>query len=87
LEQELVILEAQAEALHYQQEDLQQALTTELEASLGVSAYLTVEPLPPDISGSYAVRPTSQAALIGGMIGLLLWMLIWLALPHRKTIS
>lgn len=87
LEQQLVILENQSEALTNQQEELQQALTAELEASLGTSAYLTVQPLPPESASSYPVRPASQTAFIGGMIGLLVWMVIWLALPYRKTLN
>jgi len=72
---------AEAEAGHaevYQQ--LENAYLT----SSGLTAYVQVEPLPGEVRAR-AVRPTALTALVGGLLGLLAWGLLWLARPLARA--
>ncbi len=68
---------AQAESEHaavYQQHE------TAYLTSSGLTAYVQVEPLPGEPQAR-AVRPGALTALVGALLGLLAWGLLWLARP------
>lgn len=54
-------------------------------ASGGLTAFLRVEPLPGVEIQAQALRPGPLLALVGGVLGLLAWALLWLALPLVKA--
>ena len=65
---------------------LYQAWSNELAASHGLTAYVAVESLDPVVyERAKPVRSTALIAFVGGMLGLLIWALIWLAGPVRRA--
>lgn len=55
------------------------------DASHGLTAFLVVEPLSESNLIAKPVRRTSQLALVGGLLGVLIWGLFWLGRPVRES--
>jgi hypothetical protein len=85
LEDELTIVQKQAADLSSQSEQLKQNWNEANDASAGLSAYMTVKSLSNDIQAAKQVRVQSAAALVGGVLGLAAWILIWLGRPLRRA--
>jgi hypothetical protein len=73
---------AQAGTLY---DEAYQQLDAAYKASAGLTAFLRLEPLPGDNPRAQAVRPTAITALIGGLLGLLAWALVWLGRPLLRA--
>jgi hypothetical protein len=85
MEQILIAIDAESEVIKRQLVELQQRsddLFSEWEVTLkegdGLAATLTIEKLSGDEASLRHLRPTTTAALVGGLIGLLFWGLITL---------
>jgi hypothetical protein len=85
LREQQAIVQRQAEELGAQREALRAQWETESKASHNLTANLTVEPLTAEGLAARPVRLTSQMALVGGVLGLLVWGLLWLARPLRRA--
>ncbi len=85
LEQNLSVLHAQQAEFTSQRETLTRDWTEALQASGGLSAHLSIEPMPGADRRAETARTPEAGALIGGVIGLLFWLLIWLGRPLRKA--
>jgi hypothetical protein len=81
----LTTLQAQEADLVGQREAISRSWNDALNESGGLSAHLTVEALPGGDQPPKPVRTTAAAALIGGIVGVLVWILFWLARPLRKA--
>ena len=81
----LAILQAQEADLVSQREAISHGWNEALSNSGGLSAHLVVEALPGADQPAKAVRTPAAAALIGGIVGVLVWILFWLARPLRKA--
>jgi hypothetical protein len=79
------IVQRQATELVGQREALLAQWEVETQAAHNLTANLTVEPLAVDDLRAQPVRFTSQMALVGGILGVLAWGMIWLARPLRKA--
>jgi hypothetical protein len=79
------IVQKQAADLASQREQLSQRWTEANKASGGLSAYMTVQSIVNDYQAAKQVRMQSAAALIGGIIGLIVWIMIWLGRPLRRA--
>ncbi len=84
LENESTGIEQQVEEIDIRGEELEQKLNEASYASHGLTAFLIVEPASDDFPSVQPIRPTGQMALAGGVLGVLLWGLIWLGRPIRK---
>jgi len=84
LEVEISVTQRQLEELTTRHEQMVKAWEAEIKASRNLTAYLTVEPLSAEKAKVRPLRPTSQMALVGGVLGMVVWGLIWLAHPLRK---
>jgi hypothetical protein len=71
----------QQSSLLTQNDEIYQSLEDSLKASQGLTAQVQVKPLFSESQGVKPVRQRSDTALIGGLIGLITWGLIWLAWP------
>ena len=87
LEQELSSLEPQTDELNAEYDQLYAAWQEELTATRGITAFLIVEPLDEQPEPARPTRPTSLMAFVGGLLGLLVWSLIWLARPIRQAMT
>lgn len=85
LEVEMELTQRQIEQLAAQRQQMLQNWEAETKASYNLTAYLTVEPLSAEKARVRPLRPTSQMALVGGVLGVLVWGLVWLARPLRKA--
>jgi hypothetical protein len=85
--QELDLLEPQSNLLSEEYDRLYAKWSEELEASRGLTAYLVVKPLDSENQPAQPVRPTALMAFVGGMLGLLIWALVWLMKPVRQARS
>jgi hypothetical protein len=65
--------------------ELQDKLKEEMKASHNLTASLTVEPFTKGVSTAQPVRLTSQMALVGGVLGVLAWGLVFLGKLNRKA--
>jgi hypothetical protein len=90
VEQVLIAIEAESEAITLQIEELEhqsEILLSEWENSLqggdGLAATLTIEKLSDMEPSVRKLRSTFTAALVGGLLGLLLWGVITLLRIHR----
>ena len=83
-ENELAIIERQYEEVELEGSELEQMLDDAAYVSHGLTAFLIVEPLSDDMPSPQPVRPSCQMALIGGLLGVLIWGFIWLGRPIRK---
>lgn len=85
LDQALSILQSQQADLAQQREALTRSWTEAFHASGGLSKHLMVEALPAADRPAEPVRTPATGALLGGVVGVLGWMLLWLARPLRKA--
>ena len=78
LDQDIRTLEAQSKALQVQIDETGARYKDASNKSFGLSGNLQVEKIrrrPPE---QYAIRPTGLLILVGGILGLLLWIILWL---------
>ena len=78
LDQDIRTLEAQSKSLQVQIDDTGARYKDASDKSFGLSGNLQVEKIrrrPPE---QYAIRPTGLLILVGGILGLLLWTILWL---------
>lgn len=87
IDQELDLLQPQIEQLSQEYDQLYARWYQERDASRGLTAYLVVTPLEERRSQVKAVRPIGMMTLVGGLLGLLAWALIWLARPLRRGLG
>lgn len=87
INQELASLQPQETQLATEYEQLYAQWYQERDASQGLTAYLVVKPLDDRETQVQAVRSTGMMAFVGGLLGLLAWMLVWLARPLRRGFS
>jgi hypothetical protein len=85
LDGQLAILQTQAKDLNDQQAALTSQWKEESAASHNLTSNLQVESLSGKESAALPVRPISQMAVVGGVLGVLVWGLIWLGRPLRKA--
>jgi hypothetical protein len=85
LDEQLAVVERQLTELTANLPALQGKLDEELKASHNLTANLTVELYSDRVTPAQPVRLSSQMALVGGALGLLVWGLIWLARPIHKA--
>lgn len=85
IDQEQESLEPQNEQLSAEYDRLYARWSEELDSSRGLTAYLIVNPLDEGQNPARAVRSTALMAFVGGLLGLLIWGLIWLARPVRQA--
>jgi uncharacterized protein involved in exopolysaccharide biosynthesis len=85
LEEELASIEPQTSQITSEYDQLYAAWSEELNAARGLTAFLIVEPLDQQPDPAQPTRPTSLLAFVGGLLGLLVWGLIWLARPIRQA--
>jgi hypothetical protein len=81
----LATLHAQEGDLVSQREAISHSWNEALSNSGGLSAHLVVQALPGADEDAKPVRTTAAAALIGGTVGVLAWILFWLFRPLRKA--
>ncbi|MGB2910653.1 MAG: hypothetical protein WBB55_08750, partial [Anaerolineales bacterium] len=85
LNQDIRTLEAQRKALQVQIDETSARYKDASNKSFGLSGNLQVEKIrrrPPE---QYAVRPTGLLILVGGILGLLLWIILWLGRAALKA--
>ena len=85
LDQDIWTLEAQSKALQVQINETSARYKDASNKSFGLSGNLQVEKIrrrPPE---QYAVRPTGLLILVGGILGLLLWIILWLGRAALKA--
>jgi len=85
LEEELASIGPQTNQITSEYDEMYAAWSEELNASRGLTAFLIVEPLDQQPDPAQPTRPTSLLAFVGGLVGLLVWGLIWLARPIRQA--
>ena len=85
LDESVAVVERQLTDLTAQREALLEQWKIESQASHNLTAHLTIEPISVENRSARPVRSTSQMALVGGSLGLLLWALVWLARPLYKA--
>jgi len=85
LEEDLASIEPQTNQITSEYDEMYAAWSEELKASRGLTAFLIVEPLDQQPDSTLPTRPTRLLAFVGGLVGLLVWGLIWLARPIRQA--
>jgi hypothetical protein len=85
LDLSLATLRAQEAALVSQREAISHRWNEALSNSGGLSAHLYIEALPGADQEAKPVRTSAAAALVGGTVGVLAWILFWLFRPLRKA--
>lgn len=83
LEGDLGIIQEQSSTLTNQHDALTLDWEKATDASHGLTAFLVVEPLSESNLTATPVRLTSQMAVVGGLLGILIWGLFWLGRPVR----
>jgi len=81
IDAELALVQNQIADLQAEKADLQEQFEQASTASRGLSATLEVGRLSKGAPSVEPVRPTGLTAVIGGMLGLLIWILLWLMRP------
>jgi hypothetical protein len=84
-ENELAIIGRQIQEIEVGSEELQESLNAASYSAHALTAFLIVEPLSDDLSSAQPVRLSGQMALVGGVLGVLLWGFIWLGRPIWKA--
>jgi len=79
LDQEILTTQSQLQALEKQNQETFIQFSDASRRSYGLSANLHVREITSDPPENYIVRPTGLLILAGGLLGLLLWTLLWLA--------
>jgi hypothetical protein len=82
---ELPILQQQLSDFAAKSELLYPQWLEESTAARGVTAYLVIDPIPQSSGNPQQVRTTPTAVLIGGILGLIIWGIVWLAVPTIKS--
>lgn len=85
VEDDLAIAQEQSTALTKQHDELTRSWEQASDASHGLTAFLVVEPLSENDLAAKPARLTSQLALVGGLLGVLIWGLFWLGRPIRGS--
>ncbi len=85
VDNDLAIVQEQSTKLTDQHDELTLSWEEASDASHGLTAFLVVEPLSDTNLVANPVRLTSQMALVGGLLGVLIWGLFWLGRPIRET--
>ena len=83
IDEELSVLQGQLNGLEEESDQLAEQYSQESQTSLGLSPNIEIKSLkdlPPRV-----IRPTSTLTLIGGTIGLLIWLLAGLVMVTRKA--
>jgi hypothetical protein len=85
VQQKLSLLAAQSDQLQAEYDQLYAEWSAQQEASGGLTAYILVQPDGNPGSGAAAQeRSPGLMAFIGGLLGLLVWGLVYLAAPFRR---
>jgi hypothetical protein len=79
LRQNLHGLQAQISALETEKNALAERYAAASQESLGLSANLVVEKISDSPVPASAMRPTGMLVFIGGMLGIILWAILWVA--------
>jgi hypothetical protein len=87
LENEAAVLHSQISALASQRQAIEENWAEASRASHGLSAYLLVTELPAANQPAQPVRQASGIALVGGIVGVLIWSVIWLGRSALKAKS
>ena len=87
LENEAAALQSQTSALASQRQAIQESWAEASQASHGLSAYLLVTELPAANQPAQPVRQASGIALVGGIVGVLIWSVFWLGRSALKAKS
>ena len=85
LDGQLAVEQPQLADLTAQREELEKKREEESKASHNLTANLQVEPFSDKVSPAVPVRATSQMAIVGGALGVIVWGLVWLGRPLRKA--
>ena len=85
LDLSLATLQAQEADLISQREAISRSWNEALSNSGGLSAHLTIAALPGADQPAKPVYTPAAAAIIGGSVGVLVWVLFWLVRPLRKA--
>ncbi len=83
--QRLEVMAEQYNQLKAEYDRLYAEHAVQLEESRGLTAYLSAGPLDQEDNQAQRVRSTGSMAFVGGLLGLLVWMLIYLARPLIKV--
>ena len=83
IEREAAVLPRQIAALEEQRQALNEKYSAESENSLGLSPNLEIQEIGPE--NAQIVRPTTTLILVGGFIGLLVWLLVELIRITRRV--
>jgi hypothetical protein len=81
IDAELALVQNQIADFQAEKAALQEQFEQASIASRGLSATLEVGRLSQDAPSVVPVRPTGLTALVGGVLGLLVWVLLWLVRP------
>jgi len=85
LAEAIAIADEQSTQLADQHQALMEQWTVESREAHNLTAHLTVEPTAVEVVSVRPVRLTSQMALVGGALGIIVWGLVFLARPLRKA--
>lgn len=85
LDGQLAVEQPQLAELTAQREEMEKKREEESKASHNLTANLQVEPFSDGASKASPVRINSQMAIVGGVLGLFIWGLVWLGRPLRKA--
>ncbi len=85
VDDDLAIVQEQSTALTNQHDQLTRLWEQASDESHGLTAFLVVEPLSESDLVAKPVRLTSQMALVGGLLGVLIWGLYWLGRPIIRS--
>ena len=79
LDQNIAILESQMAVLEKEKETASKNYTAATKNSLGLSASLVVDQVTNAPAELSAIRPSGVLVLIGGLLGLIFWAMIWIS--------
>jgi hypothetical protein len=79
LEQEIQQIQAQIDALEQERASLAIHYEDASKKSRGFSANLDVEKISDALPQVTVIRPTARLALVGGLLGLVAWLIVWVA--------
>ncbi len=85
LDEQLAVVQRQATDVAAAHETLAAKWGEESKSAHNLTANLQVEPLAVENEAAQPVRPTSEITLVGGLLAVLVWGLVWLARPLRKA--
>lgn len=82
--QQLAAIEPQSRQLQAEYDQLFAQNTLALDTSRGLTAYLAAEPLEQKDRPAEQVRPVSRMIFVGGLLGLLAWLIVFVARPLMR---